>query len=198
MASTKVPSACVLSKRQPPPLLVPLFRAKVTAGWEEKFLSLAEGRIYSAAYFSVERGVITPRHAGGGAGRFNLVADLRSPGKTRAPAPSPDQAPPLCHRRHPCRPPLLAASSVFPSPLVLFPPFPLLFSFNLALARPFSDPRNGPLCPTNPPPGASFLGPGVSVVFEPCAQTATGFCIAVHTFSAHFTLKIAPRRFQVE
>eukprot|EP00615_Pteridomonas_danica_P006298 CAMPEP_0114361688 /NCGR_PEP_ID=MMETSP0101-20121206/24982_1 /TAXON_ID=38822 ORGANISM="Pteridomonas danica, Strain PT" /NCGR_SAMPLE_ID=MMETSP0101 /ASSEMBLY_ACC=CAM_ASM_000211 /LENGTH=739 /DNA_ID=CAMNT_0001506911 /DNA_START=54 /DNA_END=2273 /DNA_ORIENTATION=+ len=83
------------------------------SGWEEKFISLSDSKLWAAAYFSVEGGTISTL---GNAGRFNCVADLRSP--------------------------------------------------------------------------------GVSVVFEQCSHTSTGFCIAVRTLSA-FTIKLAPKRFKI-
>lgn len=82
-------------------------------GWEEKFLSLSDSKLWAAAYFSVEGGTISTL---GHAGQFTCVADLRSP--------------------------------------------------------------------------------GVSVVFEECSHTSTGFCIAMRTLSA-FTIKLAPKRYKV-
>ena len=50
-------------------------------GWEEKFISLANGVLWSASYFSVEGGTINcDRSVNSPPGRFSVVADLSGPG----------------------------------------------------------------------------------------------------------------------
>ena len=52
------------------------------AGWEEKFISLADSVLWSAAYFSVEDGTVIcgGSHGRSAPGRFNAIFDLRYAG----------------------------------------------------------------------------------------------------------------------